>query len=162
MDKQDMLVTQNIDGLHQAAGSKTVYELHGSVERNHCLGRAHHFYSLNEIPAQPVVPVCPQCGAMVRPDVVLYGEALDTATVEASVEAISRADVLVVGGTSLAVYPAAGLLQYYPGRKLALVNLSRTPMDSQADLVIHETVAQVVGKVCDQLYHRAHPIGGGR
>jgi len=156
------VVTQNIDGLHQAAGSKTVYELHGSVERNHCLGRAHHFYSLSEIPARPVVPICPQCGAIVRPDVVLYGEALDTATVEASIDAINRADVLIVGGTSLAVYPAAGLLQYYPGRRLALINLTRTPMDSQADLVIHKPVDQIIGTVSDRLLHSGDPAAKGR
>ena len=156
------VITQNIDGLHQKAGSKTVYELHGSVERNHCLGRAHHFYSLSEIPARPVVPICPQCGAIVRPDVVLYGEALDTATVEASIDAINRADVLIVGGTSLAVYPAAGLLQYYPGRRLALINLTRTPMDSQADLVIHKPVDQIIGTVSDRLLHSGDPAAKGR
>ena len=141
------VVTQNIDGLHQAAGSKTVYELHGSVERNHCLGRAHHFYSLSEIPARPVVPICPQCGAIVRPDVVLYGEALDTATVEASIDAINRADVLIVGGTSLTVYPAAGLIRYYGGNRLVLINRDETPYDGYANLIFREPIGQVLGSI---------------
>ncbi|WIY82726.1 NAD-dependent protein deacylase [Propionimicrobium sp. PCR01-08-3] len=145
------VITQNIDGLHQMAGSKTVYELHGSVERNYCMGAAHHFYPLDEIPDEPVVPICPKCGAIVRPDVVLYGEMLDPATIDASIEAIERADVLIVGGTSLNVYPAAGLLQYYRGRKLALINLSTTPMDSRADLVIADRVDEVLGEVCDRV-----------
>ncbi len=145
------VITQNIDGLHQAAGSKTVFELHGSVERNFCMGRAHHEFSLNEIPDEPVVPRCPDCGAIIRPDVVLYGEGLDTATVDASIEAIQHADLLIVGGTSLNVYPAAGLLQYYPGRRLALINLSATPMDSRADLVIHEPVDEILGSVSDRV-----------
>ncbi len=146
------VVTKNIDGLHQLAGSKTVYELHGSVERNHCMSRAHHAFGLDEIPDEPLVPICPLCGAIVRPDVVLYGEGLDPATVDASIEAIQQADALIVGGTSLNVYPAAGLLQYYPAHRLVLINLTSTPMDSRVDLVIHEPVDQVLGHVSDLIH----------
>ena len=144
------VVTQNIDGLHQAAGSTTVWELHGSVERNHCVhcGRQ---YALAEIPDDPIVPVCVDCGGMVRPDVVLYGEGLDPDVVDASVRAIEGADVLIVGGTSLNVYPAAGLLHYYRGDRLVLINLSRTQADARADLVIHEPIDEVLGQVADRL-----------
>lgn len=145
------VVTQNIDGLHQMAGSKIVYELHGSVERNHCLGRDHHEFTLDQIPDEPVVPVCPRCGAMVRPDVVLYGEGLDTDVVDAAIETIAAADVLIVGGTSLNVYPAAGLIDYYRGDRLVLINLSATPRDSRADLVIAAPIDQVLGEVVDNL-----------
>lgn len=145
------VVTQNIDGLHQAAGSRVVHELHGSVARNYCLGPAHHEFTLDEIPDDPVVPLCPHCGAMVRPDVVLYGEMLDEAVVQASIDAIRDADLVLVGGTSLAVYPAAGLLRYYRGERLALVNLDATPMDAQADLVIHAPIDEVLAEVCHRL-----------
>lgn len=138
------VVTQNIDGLHQAAGSKVVHELHGSVARNHCLGPGRHEYRLDEIPETPTVPKCPKCGAMIRPDVVLYGEALDPAVVDAAVAAIARADTLIVGGTSLAVYPAAGLLNYYRGNRLVLINLTPTPYDHRADLVINAPVGEVL------------------
>jgi len=146
------VVTQNIDGLHQKAGSRVVHELHGSVERNHCLGRGRHRFTLAQIPEEPVVPSCPQCGAMIRPDVVLYGEALDEGVVAASVAAVQHADVLLVGGTSLNVYPAAGLLHYYRGGRLAVVNLSETPMDHQADLVIHAPIDEVLAQVCRRLF----------
>lgn len=142
------VITQNIDGLHQAAGSVVVHELHGSIARNHCLGRARHRFGLDEIPDEPVVPVCPHCGALVRPDVVLYGEALDEGVVEAAIAAIGAADVVLVGGTSLNVYPAAGLLRYYHGDRLVLVNLSATPYDSQADLVINAPIDEVLDEVC--------------
>lgn len=146
------VITQNIDGLHQKAGSQVVHELHGSVQRYFCLGRGRHQFVLEQIPDQPVVPACPSCGAMIRPDVVLYGEALDSDVVEASIAAVQQADVLLVGGTSLNVYPAAGLLHYYRGDRLALVNLTETPMDYQADLVIHSPIDQVIDRVCQRLF----------
>lgn len=140
------VVTQNIDGLHQAAGSRTVHELHGSVERNHCVqcGRA---IDLADIPDAPVIPVCPDCGGMVRPDVVLYGEGLDEQVIDASIRAIQQADVLIVGGTSLNVYPAAGLIRYYRGHQLVLINLTETPADKGADLVIHSPIDEVLDTV---------------
>lgn len=144
------VVTQNIDGLHQKAGSRTVWELHGSVERNHCV-RCGRRYTLAAIPDDPVVPVCVDCGGMVRPDVVLYGESLDTDVVDASVRAIEQADLMIVGGTSLNVYPAAGLLHYYRERQLVLINLSRTQADDRADLVIHEPIDEVLGTVAERL-----------
>ncbi|MGI5951341.1 MAG: NAD-dependent protein deacylase [Brooklawnia sp.] len=146
------IVTQNIDGLHQMAGSATVHEVHGSLARNYCLGSQRHQFSLDQIPDEPVVPMCPHCAAMVRPDVVLYGESLDSAVVEASVTAIARADLVVVGGTSLVVYPAAGFLQYYTGDRLAVVNLGETGMDSRADLLINAPIDQVLGEVCQRLF----------
>lgn len=137
------VVTQNIDGLHQAAGSRTVHELHGSVWRNHCLqcGRS---YSLESIMATDGVPHC-ECGGVIRPDVVLYEEGLDSEVIEAAVDAIRAADVLIVGGTSLNVYPAAGLVQYYRGQHLVLVNKSATPYDHYADLVINDGLGAVLG-----------------
>ena len=146
------VVTQNIDGLHQAAGSRVVHELHGSVARNHCLGPARHRFALREIPDLPVVPVCPRCGAMVRPDVVLYGEVLDEDVVDQAVTAIEQADMVLVGGTSLAVFPAAGLLRHYRGRRLGLVNLGETRMDEAADLVIHAPIDEVMAEVCHRLF----------
>lgn len=138
------VVTQNIDGLHQSAGSSVVHELHGSVSRNHCLGPQRHRWRLDEIPDEPVVPQCPTCGAIVRPDVVLYGEALDMAVVDAAIEAITAADLLIVGGTSLNVYPAAGLIDYYRGDRLVLINLSATARDARADLVIAAPIDEVL------------------
>ena len=139
------VITQNIDGLHQAAGSRTVLELHGSTHRNSCVecGRS---YDLDFLLAAPGAPACPECGAMVRPDVVLYEEALDGAVIEASLAAIEAADVLVVGGTSLNVHPAAGMIRFYVGEALVLVNLKPTPYDHVADLVIHEPIGQVLGE----------------
>ena len=128
------VVTQNIDGLHQAAGSKRVFELHGSVHRNICrsCGRT---YSAEWILGTEGVPRCPECGGLIKPDVVLYGESLDEATIEGAVEAIASADLLIIGGTSLVVYPAAGLVQYFRGDHLAIVNKQPTPQDGAADLV---------------------------
>lgn len=137
------VVTQNIDGLHQKAGSKRVYELHGAVSRNHCT-RCGKFYSLEEVMATQGVPRC-SCGGMIKPDVVLYEEALDEDTVAGAVGAIRRADLLIVAGTSLVVYPAAGLLRYYRGSRLVLINLQPTAADQMADLVIHDKVGQVLG-----------------
>lgn len=144
--KLKAVVTQNIDGLHQAAGSRTVYELHGSVHRNYCT-RCHAFYDVDFIAHSQGVPKCPVCGGLVKPDVVLYGEGLDQETVEGAVRAIHRADVLIVGGTSLVVYPAAGLIDYYRGNKLVLINRDPTPCDAQADLVLHASIGSVLGGI---------------
>ena len=139
------VVTQNIDGLHQAAGSKKVLELHGSILRSYCsvCGRP---YPADKMNHGKGVPRC-TCGGVIRPDIVLYEEPLDDAVVSEAVRVISEAEVLIIGGTSLNVYPAAGLINYYRGNKLALVNLSRTPYDDEADLVINEKI----GKVFSQL-----------
>ena len=138
------VVTQNIDGLHQLAGSQAVYELHGSVHRNYCT-KCRTFYGVDFIAEGKGVPLCPVCGGLVKPDVVLYEEGLDQDTVAGAVEAIARADVLIIGGTSLVVYPAAGLINYYRGNKLVLINRDPTPYDGQADLVIHDPIGKVLG-----------------
>ena len=140
------VVTQNIDGLHQAAGSKRVYELHGSVHRNICQ-RCSAVYSAEWIMArehedEQGVPVCPKCGGTIKPDVVLYEESLDEDVLMGSIRAISKADALIVGGTSLVVYPAAGLIQYFQGDELAIVNLDATPQDASADLLIQCDIAK--------------------
>ena len=139
--KLSAVVTQNIDGLHQKAGSQRVYELHGSVLRNYCT-RCRKFYPAEFIRDCPGVPRC-SCGGIVKPDVVLNEESLDQDTVEKSVQAIRQADLLIVAGTSLTVYPAAGLLHYYPGNRLALINRDATPFDDRADLVIHAGLGDV-------------------
>ena len=144
--KLKAVVTQNIDGLHQAAGSVNVYELHGSVHRNYCM-KCHQFYDLDFMMKSDGVPHCPVCGGMIKPDVVLYEESLDQETIEAAVLAISRADMLIIGGTSLAVYPAAGLIRYYRGNKLTLINKSPTPYDKEADLVIAGPIGEILGAV---------------
>ncbi len=135
------VVTQNIDGLHQKAGSKKVYELHGSVLRNHCM-KCRKFYDLDYVMRAEGVPRC-ECGGIIKPDVVLYEEPLDDDVVARACMAIEQADMLIIGGTSLNVYPAAGLVNLYKGHRLVLVNLSATPQDSRADLVIHERIGQV-------------------
>ena len=140
------VVTQNIDGLHQMAGSQVVYELHGSVHRNYCT-KCRAFYGADFIQTGEGVPLCPVCGGLVKPDVVLYEEGLDQDTVEGAVRAIARADVLIVGGTSMVVYPAAGLIDYYQGRKLVLINRDPTPYDGRADLVIHDSIGKVLGGI---------------
>ena len=145
--KLKAVVTQNIDGLHQAAGSVNVYELHGSVHRNYCM-KCRQFYGLDFMMEQKGVPHCPVCGGMIKPDVVLYEESLDQETIEAAVLAISRADMLIIGGTSLAVYPAAGLIRYYRGNKLTLINKSPTPYDKEADLVIAGPIGEILGGIC--------------
>lgn len=144
--KVKAVVTQNIDGLHQKAGSKNVMELHGSVLRNYC-ERCYQFMSAEDILNSIGVPVCPKCGGTVKPDVVLYEEGLDQKTIQDAVYYISHADMLIIGGTSLAVYPAAGLIDYYRGNKLVLINKSATPQDSKADLLIQEGL----GKVFEQI-----------
>jgi NAD-dependent deacetylase len=144
--KLKAVVTQNIDGLHQLAGSQTVYELHGSVHRNYCM-KCHQFYDGSFIAQSQGVPTCPVCGGVVKPDVVLYEEGLDQETMEAALLSISRADMLIVGGTSLVVYPAAGLIRYYRGNKLVLINRDETPYDKNADLVIHDSIGKVLGGI---------------
>lgn len=144
--KLQAVVTQNIDGLHQAAGSVTVYELHGSVRRNYCM-KCHQFYDLDFLSQGEGVPRCPACGGMIKPDVVLYEEGLDQETLEAAVLAISRAEVLIIGGTSLAVYPAAGLINYYRGDRLVLINKSPTPYDRRANLILSGPIGQILGAV---------------
>ena len=129
------VVTQNIDGLHQKAGSRRVYELHGSVLRNYCT-RCHKFFSAEFVKNAPGVPRCP-CGGIVKPDVVLYEESLDEDCITKAVQAIQAADLLIVGGTSLTVYPAAGLIRYYTGQRLVLINRDETPYDDYANLVLH-------------------------
>lgn len=143
--KLTAVITQNIDGLHQAAGSKNVYELHGSVHRNHC-ENCGKFYGFEEIYDMKGIPRC-ACGGVIKPDVVLYEEGLDQTTIQLSVQAIAKADMLIIGGTSLAVYPAAGLVDYYRGRKLVLINKSKTQKDQRADLVIHEPIGEVFRQV---------------
>lgn len=142
--KLKAVVTQNIDGLHQKAGSQTVYELHGSTARNHCM-KCHRCYGEDFIVQSEGVPRCPVCGGIIKPDVVLYEEALDQETVEAAVLAIRQAQVLLVGGTSLTVYPAAGLLRFYQGDKLALINRDATDYDRRANLIIREPIGKVLG-----------------
>lgn len=141
--KLKAVVTQNIDGLHQKAGSKEVLELHGSVLRNYCT-RCGKFHDLDAVLHSEGVPKC-ECGGTIKPDVVLYEEGLDQRILQKSVYYISHADVLIIGGTSLTVYPAAGLIDYYNGRKLILINKSVTPMDSRADLVISGPIGEVLG-----------------
>ncbi len=135
------VITQNIDGLHQKAGSKAVYELHGSVLRNYC-EKCRKFYSADFVKTAKGVPYC-DCGGIVKPDVVLYEESLNDHTVRKSVQAIAKADLLLVAGTSLTVYPAAGLVNYYRGNRLALLNRDATPYDNQANLVLHRNLGEV-------------------
>ena len=139
------VITQNIDGLHQAAGSKNVLELHGSILRAYC-SRCRKPYPADAINKGTGVPRC-DCGGVIRPDIVLYEEQLDEDVLRKSIDYIRSADVLIVGGTSLNVYPAAGLINYYRGNKLVLVNLSATPYDDEADLVIHEKLGEVFSRV---------------
>ena len=139
------VITQNIDGLHQKAGSKTVYELHGSVLRNYCT-KCRKAYSAQFVKEAPGVPLC-DCGGMVRPDIVLYEEGLNSNTLYAAITAIAEADLLIVGGTSLTVYPAAGLLQYYRGNRLVLINRDATPFDDQADLVFHDSLGKIFSQI---------------
>ena len=143
--KLSAVVTQNIDGLHQKAGSKTVYELHGSVLRNYCT-RCRKFYPAEFIRDSAGVPRC-TCGGIVKPDVVLYEEGLDQRTIEKSVAAIRSADMLIVAGTSLTVYPAAGLINYYRGDRLVLINRDETPYDGYANLVLHERLGDVFSQL---------------
>ena len=139
------VITQNIDGLHQAAGSKRVLELHGSIHRNHCT-RCGKAYTAEQIAATTGVPRC-ECGGTIRPDVVLYGESLDEKVLRASMDALAHADLLIVGGTSLSVYPAAGLIDLYPGDRLALLNRTPTPRDGRANLILREPIGRIMAEL---------------
>ena len=150
MGKLKAVVTQNIDGLHQAAGSKVVYELHGSVLRNFCQSCG-EFYDEKFILGCEGVPKCAKCGGVVKPDVVLYEEGLDDDVISGAVNAISRADTLIIGGTSLIVYPAAGLINYFRGSNLILINKTPTSADSRADLVINDDIARVMMDAVDAI-----------
>lgn len=143
MGKLKAVITQNIDGLHQDAGSVNVYELHGSVLRNYCMD-CHQSYGVDHILSAQGVPYCDECGGIVKPDVVLYEEGLDNAVISGAVSAIAAADVLIIGGTSLVVYPAAGFIDYFKGRKLVLINKSETRADKRADLIINDDIARVM------------------
>ena len=149
--KLTAVVTQNIDGLHQKAGSKTVYELHGSTLRNYCqdCGKRFDVQYIKDYrnPENGDVPLCDACGGPVRPDVVLYEEGLDDAVVSGAIDAIRNADMLIIGGTSLVVYPAAGFIHYYKGNRLVMINKSVTSADRDADLVIHEPIGEVLGQI---------------
>jgi NAD-dependent deacetylase len=143
-NKLTAIITQNIDGLHQISGSKNVYELHGSVHRNYCM-KCNKFFNSNYIlDSRTIIPKCTSCGGIVKPDVVLYEEALDMDILERSINAISNADTLIVGGTSLVVYPAANLIKFFKGTNLVLINNSSTPYDKKATLVIHDSIGKVL------------------
>ncbi len=145
--KLTAVITQNIDGLHQAAGSKVVHELHGSVLRNYCI-HCDKFFPLDTIINSTGIPHCDSCGDIIKPDVVLYGEGLDQKVISESVHSIERCDLLIVGGTSLSVWPAAGLIQYMkPTAKLAIVNLSSTDADRTADLVVNDSIDEVFSRI---------------
>lgn len=143
--KLSAVVTQNIDGLHQAAGSKRVFELHGSVLRNYCV-KCGKFHSAEYIKQSLGVPKC-ECGGIIKPDVVLYGEGLDDSTVSGALSAIESADTLIIAGTSLTVYPAAGFVKYFRGNSIVLINRDKTPFDSEADLIFHEKVGELLGRI---------------
>ena len=153
--KLKAVITQNIDGLHQAAGSKEVLELHGSVLRNYCSKCGKRFDSTDEdvyagvkyIQAAAGVPKCDECGGKVRPDVVLYEEGLDNYVISRTIEHISKADMLIIGGTSLVVYPAASFINYFNGKHLAVLNMASTGRDSQADIVIHDKIGEVLSQI---------------
>ena len=139
------IVTQNIDGLHQKAGSKRVFELHGSVLRNYC-SKCGKFHSAEFVKEAQDVPYC-ECGGVVKPDVVLYEEPLDGYTIQGAINAIQSADLFIVAGTSLTVYPAAGLINYYQGERMVLINRDSTPYDNRADLVLHQNLGAVFGQL---------------
>lgn len=144
------VITQNIDGLHQMAGSKKVYELHGSVQRNYCMSCGKFFdgdYIMKQCEEGAPIPQCDACGGDLKPDVVLYEEPLDQDTMSAAVHALSTADMLIIGGTSLVVYPAAGLVNYYKGDRLVLINKGSTSKDGDADLVINEPIGETLDKI---------------
>ncbi len=144
--KMEAVITQNIDGLHQAAGSKKVYELHGTIHKNYCM-KCGKFYDLNHIMSIEGVPKCTECGGIIKPDVVLYEEPLDEETINKSIKAVRNADTLIIGGTSLVVYPAAGLVNYFTGKYLVLINKSKTEYDNSADLVINAPIGKVMGEI---------------
>ena len=150
MGKLKAVITQNIDGLHQAAGSKIVYELHGSVLRNYCV-KCHAFYDEKFILESKSIPTCTKCGGSIKPDVVLYEEGLDDSTIRGAVNAIANADTLIIGGTSLVVYPAAGLIDYFNGKNLVLINKSSTSADNKADLVINDPIGKVLSATVNSI-----------
>lgn len=147
--KVKAVITQNIDGLHQLAGSKNVLELHGSVHRNYCKGCGKLFDADYILHSAQKIPLCDECGGKIKPDVVLYEEGLNQQTMQDAAFYISRADMLIIGGTSLAVYPAAGLIDYYRGNKLVFINKTTTPMDSRANLLIQAGLGEVFGQIAD-------------
>lgn len=140
--KLNAVITQNIDGLHQKAGSKTVLELHGSVHRNFCM-KCHARYDVSVIAESRGIPYCPRCGGLIKPDVVLYEEALNDSITEEAIRCIREADLMMIGGTSLAVYPAAGLVHYFRGKPLVLINRDATPLDRSADIVLHDSIGKI-------------------
>ena len=144
--KLKAVITQNIDGLHQKAGSKNVLELHGSVHRNYC-EHCRKFFDAEYMKAAEGIPMCDACGGPIKPDVVLYEESLDDSVITATIRYISQADMLIIGGTSLVVYPAAGLIHYYKGNKLVLINKGATDMDDSADLVLREPIGEVFSTI---------------
>ncbi|MDD5953430.1 MAG: NAD-dependent protein deacylase [Oscillospiraceae bacterium] len=144
--KLSAIVTQNIDGLHQAAGSKTVYELHGSIHRNYCMN-CHAFYDAAYVKHSVGIPRCERCGGMIKPDIVLYEEGLDEQVIADAIYAISRADTLLIGGTSLVVYPAAGFIDYFNGDHLVVINKSETGRSVQADLTISAPIGEILGQI---------------
>lgn len=148
MGKLKAVITQNIDGLHQMAGSRKVLELHGSVLRNYCM-KCGTFYDMPYVKNADGVPRCEKCGGMIKPDVVLYEEGLNGQILQESVERIAAADVLIIGGTSLVVYPAAGLIDYFHGSKLVVINKSPTPRDKGADLLIADSIGKVLGEAVE-------------
>lgn len=154
MGKLTAVITQNVDGLHQLAGSKNVLELHGSVKRNFCMD-CQAAYEMEHVAAGRGVPRCTCCGGIVKPDVVLYEEPLDSQVMEKAVQAIRSADTLLIGGTSLVVYPAAGLIKYFQGQNLVLINKSETKADEWADLVIHDAIGKVLKAAMDMLAARS-------
>lgn len=144
--KLSAVVTQNIDGLHQLAGSKKVYELHGSIQRNYCMD-CHTFYDAEYVKNAEGIPRCKKCGGIIKPDVVLYEEGLDSQTIQGAVRAIADADMLIIGGTSLVVYPAAGFIDYFQGKNLVLINRSETARTVRTDLVISAPIGKILGQI---------------
>ena len=145
-EKDVRIVTQNIDGLHELAGSKYVYDIHGSIHRNYCM-KCHRFYDAEFVKNSAGVPICPTCGGLVKPDVVLYEEQLNYDTIERAITAIEKADLLIIIGTSLVVYPAAGFVNYFRGNNIVLINKSATSMDGYAKLVFSEDVVSVIERI---------------
>lgn len=150
LGKLSAVITQNIDGLHQKAGSRMVYELHGSVLRNRCV-KCNKFFGLDHIVSSKSIPTCDECSGVIKPEVVLYGESLDSGTIAGAVADIRRADVMIIIGTSLVVYPAAGFVDYFRGDKLVLINKGATSYDGSADLVINEDCAKVADRILGML-----------
>lgn len=150
MGKLKAVITQNIDGLHQMAGSKNVFELHGSVHRNYCV-KCHEFYDANFIIESKGVPTCTKCGETVKPDVVLYEEGLDDNVISGALNYIANADTLIIGGTSLIVYPAAGLINYFKGKSLILINKSTTSADNKANLIINDSIGKILSSALNKI-----------